>query len=244
MLSLQSDSPSSGVTNLMSGLSNCSGDHVTGPRLAGHDVPGGEVLDVVVAGERADLAVEPTTCSQRARWRWPTRSSVNFSGSAPTTLSMKPIVSRISVSSVTRPLRSGRVEQLGEALDLAGLRRRCRRCRSARSATARGTSQSRVPRRAAAARSGSRARFGTLAGVQRLDPAEADHPGRHPVGQHDHVALDRLAGAELVLHLGVELGVVVDVVGVVDRDARSAPRRPAGRGRLAASGRCRPASWR
>ena len=55
--------------------------------------------------------------------------------------------------------------------------------------------------------------------VERLDPAEPDHPGRHPVGEHHHVALDRLAGAELVAHLGVELGVVVDVVGVVDGDA-------------------------
>ena len=61
-------------------------------------------------------------------------------------------------------------------------------------------------------------RLGTLLGVQRLDPAEADHPGGHPVGQHDHVALDRLARAELVAHLGEELGVVVDVVGVVDGD--------------------------
>ena len=34
---------------------------------------------------------------------------VNFSGFAPTVRSMKPIVSRISVSSVTLPLRSERV---------------------------------------------------------------------------------------------------------------------------------------
>ena len=45
-----------------------------------------------------------------------------------------------------------------------------------------------------------------------------DHPGGHPVGQHHHVALDRLAGAELVADLGEELGVVVDVVGVLDGD--------------------------
>ena len=36
-------------------------------------------------------------------------SSVNLSGSAPATLSMNPIVSRISESRVIRPLRSGRV---------------------------------------------------------------------------------------------------------------------------------------
>ena len=36
-------------------------------------------------------------------------ASVNFSGFAPTVRSMKPIVSRISVSSVILPLRSGRV---------------------------------------------------------------------------------------------------------------------------------------
>ena len=62
-------------------------------------------------------------------------------------------------------------------------------------------------------------KFGHLAEIERLDPAEPDHPRRHPVGHHDHVALDRLAGRQLVLHLGVELGVVVDVVGVGHRDA-------------------------
>ena len=62
-------------------------------------------------------------------------------------------------------------------------------------------------------------KFGSLGEVERLDPAEADHPRRHPVGHHDHVALDRLARRQLVLHLGVELGVVVDVVGVGHRDA-------------------------
>ena len=57
-----------------------------------------------------------------------------------------------------------------------------------------------------------------LRGIQRLDPAEADHPGGHPVGEHHHVAVDRLARAELVADLGEELRVVVDVVGVVDGD--------------------------
>ena len=54
--------------------------------------------------------------------------------------------------------------------------------------------------------------------VELLDPAEVDHLGRHPVGQHEHVALDRLAAAELVLHLGEEVVVVGDVVGVRNAD--------------------------
>ena len=76
--------------------------------------------------------------------------------------------------------------------------------------------------------------------VQRLDPAEADHPRRHPVGQDDHVAVDRLAGAELVAHLGVELGVVVDVDPVVDRDAGLAPGTAGSVDAPASAGRCRP----
>ena len=55
--------------------------------------------------------------------------------------------------------------------------------------------------------------------VELLDPAEADHPRGHPVGEHDDVAADRLAVAELVPHLAEELVVVVDVGVVVDLDA-------------------------
>ena len=55
--------------------------------------------------------------------------------------------------------------------------------------------------------------------VELLDPAEPDHPGGHPVGEHDDVAADRLAAAELVLDLAEELVVVVDVVVVGDVDA-------------------------
>ncbi len=54
--------------------------------------------------------------------------------------------------------------------------------------------------------------------VELLHPAEADHAGGHPVGHRDDVAADRLAGGELVAHLGEELGVVVDVGVVGDRD--------------------------
>ena len=72
---------------------------------------------------------------------------------------------------------------------------------------------------------------GHLGGVQRLDPPEGDHPGGHPVGQHEHVALDGLAVAELVAHLGEELGVVVDVVGVLDGDAGLGLEHVAGVGR-------------
>ena len=55
--------------------------------------------------------------------------------------------------------------------------------------------------------------------VELLQPAEVDHPGGHPVGEHDDVAADRLAVAELVLDLGEELVVVVDVGVVGDVDA-------------------------
>ena len=72
---------------------------------------------------------------------------------------------------------------------------------------------------------------GHVGGVQRLDPPERDHPGGHPVGQHEHVALDGLAVAELVAHLGEELGVVVDVVGVLHRDAGPVLEHVAGVGR-------------
>ena len=108
MLSLQSDSPSSGTTNLMSGLSNWA--WITSPDQASQAtmLPGGEVLDVLVAGEGADLAgVDDDRCSLSMALSH--SSSVKLLGSAPMTLSMKPIVSRISESSVILPLRSERV---------------------------------------------------------------------------------------------------------------------------------------
>ena len=54
--------------------------------------------------------------------------------------------------------------------------------------------------------------------VERLEPPEPDDLGGHPVGEHEDVASDRLAGAELVAHLGEELVVAVDVRVVGDLD--------------------------
>ena len=199
-------------------------DHVARPRLAGDDVPGGEVLDVLVAGEGPDLAGRSRTdCSLSMALCH--SSSVKSLGSAPSTLSMKPIVSRISVSSEILPLRSSRVSSSSKLFDLAG-----------HVGVVGDAGQAALPRRVVARGPGPTAgrcsgsmrllvHVGDLRVVELLDPAEVDHPGRHPVGEHEHVALDRLAGAELVLHLGEELGVVVDVVGVVDADAGGLRRR-------------------
>ena len=103
----------------MSGLSNWS--WMTSPDQASQAtmLPVDEVLGVLVAGERADLAgvdglLEPVD------GRVPNSSAVKFSGSAPSSSSMNSIVSCISESRLTLPLRSGRVEQLVEAADLLG----------------------------------------------------------------------------------------------------------------------------
>ena len=54
--------------------------------------------------------------------------------------------------------------------------------------------------------------------VELLGEAVLDPQRRHPVGQDDEVAADVLALLELRADLGVELVVVVDVLGVGDRD--------------------------
>ena len=64
--------------------------------------------------EKVDLAVQGMTCAScververaLAGMDGVVSASVNFAGSAPTASSAKPIVSRISVSKETRPLRS------------------------------------------------------------------------------------------------------------------------------------------
>ena len=84
-----------------------------------------------------------------------------------------------------------------------------------------------------------------LRGVQRLGPAELDHLRGHPVGQHHQVAVDRLAVAELVAHLGEELGVVADVVGVGAPGSRWPSRSPrACWSPSCSAGRGSRASWR
>ena len=118
---------------------------------------------------------------------------------------------------MTLPLRSGRVSSSSKLLDLLGqlgvvgdageaaLPRR-RVLRSCPTAALQRLDQVLV-------------QVGDLGGVELLEPAEADHPRGHPVGEHHDVAPGRLAVGELVAHHPEELGVVVDVVDVVDLDA-------------------------
>ena len=69
-------------------------------------------------------------------------------------------------------------------------------------------------------------------GVQRLDVALADQARDHPVGAAPHVAAGVLARLEQRAHLGVELVVVVVVLGVVDLDAGRLGERVERRARL------------
>ena len=129
-------------------------------------------------------------------------------------------MSRISVSRVTLPLSAGSVSSWVDRLDLlaAGGRRGCRRCRRSRSARA--ASRRRPGSNSTSFSDGSRlARLGMLAVVELLHVAQADQPRDHPVGAAPHVAAGVLATLEERAHLGVELVVVVVVLGVVDLDA-------------------------
>ena len=157
---------------------------------------------------------------------------------------MNAIVSRISESSVILPLRSGRVSSSSKLLDLLGQLGVVGDAGQA-ALPRRGVGAVLVPLPALERRDQVLVEVRHLVRGQRLDPAEADHAGGHPVGQHHHVAADRLAVAELVAHLREELGVVADVVGVVHLDAggrlevlRACSCRPSRRRR------CTPASWR
>ena len=59
---------------------------------------------------------------------------------------------------------------------------------------------------------------GDVGQVELLDVVLADQPGHHPVRADPHVAAGVGAGGEQGAHLGVELVVVVVVLGVVDLD--------------------------
>ena len=62
-------------------------------------------------------------------------------------------------------------------------------------------------------------RGGDVVGVDLLEVAEVVHPPRHPVGDDDDVAAARFALVEQRLQLAEELQVAVDVLDVLDRDA-------------------------
>ena len=140
-------------------------------------------------------------------------------GRRPSTRSMKPIVSRISESRRDPALEVGAGEQLLEAAAPRRSSRRCRRCRSGRSATARGSRGRGPTAGSAAARSGWRARWGSW-------PCRASGSSRGSIIraaiQSVSIIMSRSIGSQApswLRTLRVELGVVVDVVGVVDRDA-------------------------
>ena len=80
--------------------------HVARPREAGPDVALGEQRRVVVAGELADLARTSTAFLIVATARFQL-ASVTWEGSSPFASITSPIVSAISVSSVTLPLNFG-----------------------------------------------------------------------------------------------------------------------------------------
>ena len=107
MLSLQSASPSSGATNLMSGLSNCSWmmspDHASQATTLPLTRSWAYSLPVNARIWPASVAFWSRSIAS------PNSSSVKSSGSAPSSSSMNSIVSCISESRLTLPLRSGRV---------------------------------------------------------------------------------------------------------------------------------------
>ena len=116
-------------------------------------------------------------------------------------------------------LEVGAGEQLVEAARPPWSAWRCRRCRSGRSARA-PSSRGSCPMGGPEGRDQVLVRGWAPSALSSgwSQPSPIICAG-HPVGEHHHVAPDRLAVAELVAHLGEELGVVVDVVGVVDLDA-------------------------
>ena len=61
---------------------------------------------------------------------------------------------------------------------------------------------------------------GELGVIERGHVSEPDHASGHPVGEHDDVAVDALVALERLVDLGEELVVVVDVLRVLDLDAR------------------------
>ncbi|MFN8194804.1 MAG: hypothetical protein U0R80_11050 [Nocardioidaceae bacterium] len=190
-------------------------DDVTGPGLAGQDVARREVVEVVVAVERADLAVRD-------------RLAEGLDGVVPVVLVEVVGVAagdldheghRVAHLGEQRdaPLEVGSGQQLGEALDLSGLLGVVGDAGEA--ALPRDVvGQVGVPGLALQRLDEPVVDVGDLVRVEGLDPAQADHLGRHPVGEDHDVAPDGLARGQLVLDLGVELLVVVDVVGVVDGD--------------------------
>ena len=88
-------------------------DDVAGPRLAGHDVARLQVVDVVVAGEAADLAVVDVLLELLDRGGALVVGEVLGVGAG--TMSMNPIVSRISREQLDLALEVRAGEQLLEA---------------------------------------------------------------------------------------------------------------------------------
>ena len=185
--------------------------------MAATTLPFGHVLDVVVAGEPAQLTGVDGVL-ELLDLRQPF------------------LLGRLGrVDSVRLQHQRDRVAHLGEHGDLAlvlrveqvvdRLRRSApqpcspagRSCRSATGSRTCGPGRSRgcagLSRRLAST-------FGHVGVVDLLQVAEVVHLLRHPVGDDEHAAPAGLALVEQRLDLAEELGVVVDVLGVVDRRAR------------------------
>ena len=107
MLSLQIDSPSSGVTNLMSGFSNWA--WMTSPDQASQATMFPAARSWMYSLPVNERIWPASTATASLSMALAHSSSVKLLGSAPVTLSMKPIVSRISESRVILPVRSERV---------------------------------------------------------------------------------------------------------------------------------------
>ena len=125
-------------------------DHVTGPRLAGDDVAGREVLDVLVAGERAHLTVGDHLPQRSIALAQSSSSNLLRVGADHREQEGHGVAHLGEQRDPALELVTG--EQLLEALDLTGDVRVVGDARSARSATARGARSSGPTAGCAAAR--------------------------------------------------------------------------------------------
>ena len=223
MLSVQIIPPSFGIAHLSFGLSARSWTHVARPGDATRRVALRQRRDVVVARE---LPIWPEST---ASW---TRSI------APVNVVVRDLRRVVAVRQHDEPdrvrhlaqhrhlaLQLRVLEQLRRSTrDGAGQRPRSRRSRSCPTATAAST---RGPGRRAgspARRSGCRSSGSASLSSFCTQPLSTSSPGKRELSvEDDDVAVDPAPLRERALDLREVLGVVVDVLEVVDRDRRSSP---------------------